>query len=88
MLKQKSLNQKGQGMIEYVILVALIAIFCMTAVGNLGKKVNAKIEQIDKNFNGRVVVNGDTNKGMFDGMLDKGIGMAGDWVKEKIGNLF
>ncbi len=39
-------NQKGQGLIEYVILVALVALVTVSASNLLGKEINSKIESI------------------------------------------
>jgi pilus assembly protein Flp/PilA len=33
-------EEKGQGLVEYAIIIALIAIVVITIVGTLGKKVN------------------------------------------------
>ena len=33
-------KEKGQGLVEYAIIIALIAILVITLVGILGKKVN------------------------------------------------
>lgn len=60
MLKKKSRtqSQSGQGLIEYIILVALIALVSVVATENLGKKVKAKMTEIKESFDSRVVVRG------------------------------
>ena len=42
------LNQKGQGMLEYIILTGLIGIFCLTAFKTLGKSLKTRIDIINK----------------------------------------
>jgi len=42
------LNQKGQGIMEYLILTSLIGIFCIMAVSDLGKKTKDRIEKVKK----------------------------------------
>ncbi len=44
-------NNKGQGMLEYIILTSLIGIFCMVAMKNMGSTMKSKIEQIDQKIN-------------------------------------
>lgn len=41
------LNQKGQGMLEYVILTGLIGIFCLTAFKTLGKSLKTRVNNIN-----------------------------------------
>lgn len=40
-------NQKGQGMVEYGIIVAFIAVICIGAFMALGDQINATISGID-----------------------------------------
>ncbi len=42
-LKKIFKNQKGQGVMEYVILASLIGIFCLGAVKQFGEVVNKRI---------------------------------------------
>lgn len=49
-------NQKGQGVLEYVIISGLIGIFCLVAVGNFGKTIKSKIDQMDKKVSGRILI--------------------------------
>lgn len=46
-LKFTTFNQKGQGMLEYIILTGLIGIFCLTAFKTLGKSLKTRIENIN-----------------------------------------
>lgn len=39
-------NQKGQGVMEYVILASLIGIFCLGAVKQFGEVVNKRIDHM------------------------------------------
>ena len=49
-------NQKGQSVLEYVIISGLIGIFCLVAVGSFGKTIKSKIEQMDKKVSGRLLI--------------------------------
>lgn len=40
-------NQKGQSIVEYVILVALVSLVCVGATKTLGRKINAKIKDVN-----------------------------------------
>lgn len=40
-------NQKGQGVLEYIILTGLIGIFCLAAVGKVGSTIKSKFGQIN-----------------------------------------
>jgi Flp pilus assembly pilin Flp len=44
--KQILKNQKGQGVMEYVILASLIGIFCLGAVRQFGEVVNKRINNM------------------------------------------
>ena len=39
-------KEKGQGLVEYAIIIALIAIVVIAVVGTLGKKVNTTFKSI------------------------------------------
>ena len=39
-------KQKGQGIMEYIILTGLIGIFCLFAVKNFGKTMKKKVESM------------------------------------------
>ena len=53
-MKKQIKNQKGQGVMEYVILSSLIGIFCLVAVKQFGSIVQKRItfmkEEIVKNI--------------------------------------
>ncbi len=40
-------NQNGQSIVEYVILVALVSLVCVGATKTLGRKINAKIKDVN-----------------------------------------
>lgn len=39
-------NQKGQGVMEYIILTSLIGIFCLIAVKQFGNVLQSRLENI------------------------------------------
>lgn len=39
-------NQQGQGLIEYMILLALVVLVCVSTTKLLGKKINSKFSEI------------------------------------------
>lgn len=39
-------NQKGQGVMEYIILTSLIGIFCLVAVKQFGSVLQNRIESV------------------------------------------
>lgn len=43
-------NQKGQSLVEYIILVALVSLVTVTASRTLGQKINTKINEIKENI--------------------------------------
>jgi Flp pilus assembly pilin Flp len=53
-MKNKFKNQKGQGVMEYLILTSLIGIVCIMAVKGLGETIETRIghvkDQIAKNI--------------------------------------
>lgn len=49
-------NQKGQGIMEYVILTGLIGIFCLMAVKKVGGSINTRLNQINKKIVDEVVI--------------------------------
>ncbi len=54
--KKKSVlkNQRGQGLIEYLILVALIAVGTIGVVKAVGKTMSVQYAQINKSMGGSV----------------------------------
>jgi Flp pilus assembly pilin Flp len=47
-MKKKKLSQdeSGQSLIEYIILVALVVLVCVTSTKLLGTKINSKLRDI------------------------------------------
>lgn len=43
-MRTKKLGQKGQGVMEYVIISALIGIICLTAVKQFGGVIQKRLE--------------------------------------------
>lgn len=50
-------NQKGQGMLEYVILTGLIGIFCLTAFKTMGKSLKTRMNNINKKITKELTIN-------------------------------
>ena len=46
-------NNKGQGMMEYIILVALVSVTALGIVSVFGQTVTAKLSQITASLQGR-----------------------------------
>lgn len=44
-------NQKGQGIMEYVIVTSLIGILCIGVVKSFGSTVKDKVEKMENNIN-------------------------------------
>lgn len=45
-------EEEGQGMVEYALILALIAIVVIGAVGGIGEQANLKFEEIWKKLGG------------------------------------
>jgi len=45
-VKSKFQNEEGQGLVEYALLLALIAVVCITVITNLGTRVEETFDQI------------------------------------------
>jgi len=45
-MKKFTLNQKGQGLMEYVIISSLIGITCLVAVKQFGSVIQNRIENM------------------------------------------
>ena len=45
-LNSKSLGQKGQAVMEYIIISSLVGIFCLIAVKQFGEVVQKRIEHM------------------------------------------
>ena len=54
-MKRKK-NEKGQSMVEYIILVALIALVAVTASKKLGVKIQSKMNEVRKALDSGVPV--------------------------------
>jgi Flp pilus assembly pilin Flp len=39
-------NERGQGLVEYMILLAVVVLVCVGSTKLLGRKVNAKFKEI------------------------------------------
>jgi Flp pilus assembly pilin Flp len=50
-------NQKGQGVMEYIMLTALVGIFCLAAVKKVGKSMNTRLDQINKKVIQEIKIN-------------------------------
>jgi hypothetical protein len=50
MKKQKTIikNQRGQGVMEYVIISSLVGIFCLVAMKQFGQSVQKRVEKMKK----------------------------------------
>ncbi len=51
MMRYKKLNQKGQGLTEYLILMLLVCVASIAAAQGLGKIVKNKIKEARDNIN-------------------------------------
>jgi len=49
-------NQKGQGVMEYIMITALVGIFCLAAVKKMGKSMNTRLDQINKKITKEIVI--------------------------------
>ena len=49
-MKKKFRNNKGQGIMEYIIISSLIGIFCLFAVKQLGSVIQRRINMIKENI--------------------------------------
>jgi hypothetical protein len=41
-------NQRGQGVMEYVIISSLVGIFCLVAMKQFGQSVQKRVEKMKK----------------------------------------
>lgn len=59
MKKPKSFlkNQKGQGVMEYIILTGLIGIFCLAAVKTVGKTLKKELFDINNKIRKEIRIN-------------------------------
>ncbi len=50
-------NESGQGLVEYIILVALVVLVCVGSSKLLGKKINAKLKEVKEQIDEGIPVN-------------------------------
>lgn len=50
-------NQRGQGLVEYMILLALVVLVCVTSTKLLGTKINSKFKEIKEHIDSGIPVN-------------------------------
>lgn len=48
--KEEGLNEKGQGLVEYALILALIVIVCIAVLGLLGQSVNSALSQVNSSI--------------------------------------
>lgn len=58
-LKTTQERQAGQGLVEYIILVALVALTALVATRNFGQKVRGKIAEMNRSLDRFEVPTGD-----------------------------
>ena len=44
---EEVLDEKGQGLVEYALILALIVIVCIAVLGLLGRNVNSALSQVN-----------------------------------------
>lgn len=49
-------NQKGQAVMEYIMITALIGIFCLAAVKKMGKSLDTRLDQINKKITNEIKI--------------------------------
>lgn len=47
----KKLNKKGATAIEYALIIALVAVICLTAYKTLGQKIKEQVEKVSNEIN-------------------------------------
>lgn len=47
------MEEDGQGMVEYALIIALIAVVCIVAFRAIGTSIKGKAEDVDNGLNGR-----------------------------------
>ncbi len=50
-------NQKGQGVMEYILITSLIGIFCLAAVKKIGKSLDTRLEQMNSKIVKEIKIN-------------------------------
>lgn len=49
-------NQNGQAVMEYIMITALIGIFCLAAVKKMGKSLDTRLDQINKKITNEIKI--------------------------------
>jgi pilus assembly protein Flp/PilA len=55
--KEEVLNEKGQGLVEYALILALIVIVCIAVLGLLGQSVNSALSTVNSAVGSGVAAN-------------------------------
>ena len=50
-MRSKANTERGASLVEYALLLALIAVVCIVAITALGKKASGNFSNIDSNLN-------------------------------------
>ena len=53
-------NQKGQGIMEYVIISSLIGVICLVAVKDFGGVIKKRVEYMQKRVVNEISMDGNT----------------------------
>lgn len=53
LIKARFSNEKGQGMVEYGLILALVAVGAMVAFGNLGTGITTKLTEVITELTGQ-----------------------------------
>jgi pilus assembly protein Flp/PilA len=49
---RQRIDQRGQGMVEYALILVLVAVVVIAVLGTMGKTILAKFTQINAGLNG------------------------------------
>lgn len=55
-MKKLANNQKGQGIMEYVIISSLIGVVCLVAVKNFGKVIHERVNEMKERVTNEISV--------------------------------
>ena len=50
-MRSKTNTERGASLVEYALLLALIAVVCIVAITALGKKASGNFSSVDSNLN-------------------------------------
>jgi uncharacterized protein (UPF0333 family) len=53
----KKVSQRGQGLLEYLILVALVVLVCVSTTKLIGRKLNSKLKDVKDQIEEGIQVN-------------------------------